>query len=370
MAKFSDWFSLADDTLRTVKSREISDLYTVEWLEAQRMLTSDHRESLDKEPGRVKRLIWTINAVLFGMTKRLAPQRRLIFVFAQIVFVWSFFSMLTSDDPLAVANVLGLVIPFVMMTLLLGLELIDKLKIRNELELARDLQASLIPERLPRVPGFELDAFNRIANTVGGDIYDFVPLKDGRLAVLFGDASGHGMAAGLVMAVAQAAFRTQLETDPSPTAVFSQLNRILLRVGGNRSFFSACYLVLAPEGTFELVLAGHPELLKVDVSGRVTGRIGRGAYPLGIKEQASWEILEGSLGLGESLVLHSDGLTESRNHEGKELGDAYLETVIGWHAGVRASEMLEEIVAEWKAFCGGAPIEDDVTVAVIRRRID
>ncbi|MBI2213177.1 MAG: serine/threonine-protein phosphatase [Acidobacteria bacterium] len=370
MAKLSDWFNLADDTLRTVRTREISNLYTVEWQEAQRMLTSDHRDALEGEPKKAKRVLWTINAVMFGMAKRLAPQRRLIFVIAQIVFLWSFFSMLTSDDPLAIANVLGIFGTFVLMTLLLGLELIDKLKIRNELELARDLQASLIPKKLPRVPGYELGAFNRIANTVGGDIYDFVPLKDGRLAVLFGDASGHGMAAGLVMAVAQAAFRTQLDIDPSPLAIFSSLNRMLLRVGGNRSFFSACYVVLTPGGAFELVLAGHPEILKVDVAGHVVSRIGRGAYPLGIKEQASWEILEGSLGLGEALVLHSDGLTESRNPEGKELGDSYLETVISWQAGAKASEMLEEIVAEWTSFCAGAPVEDDVTVAVIRRRID
>ncbi|MCM2316849.1 MAG: serine/threonine-protein phosphatase [Thermoanaerobaculia bacterium] len=370
MAKISDWFDLADDTVRKVRTREMSNLYTVEWLEAQRMLTSDFSDSLDRQKGRAKRFVYTINAVLFGMAKRLAPQRRLIFIVAQVVFVWSFFSMMTSDDPTAIANVLGIFGTFVLMTLLLGLELIDKLKIRNELELARDLQASLIPEKLPRVPDYELDAFNRIANTVGGDIYDFVPLKDGRLAVLFGDASGHGMAAGLVMAVAQAAFRTQLEIDPSPLAIFTSLNRILLRVGGNRSFFSACYLVLSPGGGYELVLGGHPELLKVDGAGRVVARIGRGAYPLGIKEQESWEILEGSLGYGESLVLHSDGLTESRNPEGKELGDAYLETVIGWQAGARASEMLEEIVAEWKSFCAGAPVEDDVTVAVIRRRMD
>jgi hypothetical protein len=370
MTKLRDWFDLADDTARTVRTREMSNLYTVEWLEAQRMLTADHSDSIAKEKQRAKRFIWTVNAVLFGMAKRLAPQRRVIFLVAVVIFIWSFFSMLTSDDPTAIANVLGIFGTFVLMTLLLGLELIDKLKIRNELELARDLQASLLPEKLPRVPHYELDAFNRIANTVGGDIYDFVPLKDGRLAVLFGDASGHGMAAGLVMAVAQAAFRTQLEIDPSPLAIFASLNRILLRVGGNRSFFSAAYLVISPDGGFALVVAGHPEVLKVDGGGRVVARIGRGAYPLGIKEQESWEILEGSLEFGESLVLHSDGLTESRNPEGKELGDTYLETVIGWQAGARAGEMLDEIVAEWKSFCAGAPVEDDVTVAVIRRRLD
>ena len=125
------------------------------------------------------------------------------------------------------------------------MELIDKIKFRDELELARDLQADLIPKSPPQTDEYEIAAFNRIANTVGGDIYDFVPLPDGRLAVLFGDASGHGMAAGLVMAVAHAAFRTQLDIDPSPRAIISSLNRILCRTGGSRSFFSCCYVLFA-----------------------------------------------------------------------------------------------------------------------------
>ena len=93
---------------------------------------------------------------------------------------------------------------------------------------------------------------------VGGDIYDFVPLPDGRLAVLFGDASGHGMAAGLVMAVAHAAFRTQLDVDPSPAAMFATLNRILCRTGSPRAFFGCVYLMFSPDGTFTAAIAGHP----------------------------------------------------------------------------------------------------------------
>src|SRR6266536_31655 len=111
-------------------------------------------------------------------------------------------------------------------------------------ELARDLQAHLLPASPPQTEEYAIAAFNRIANTVGGDIYDFVPLPDGRLAVLFGDASGHGMAAGLVMAVAHAAFRTQLDIDPCPAAIVNALNRILCRTGGPRSFFACCYVLL------------------------------------------------------------------------------------------------------------------------------
>src|SRR5262249_45896388 len=156
--------------------------------------------------------------------------------------------------------------------------LVDKINYRDELELARDLQASLIPKALPAVWGLEIGAYNRIANTVGGDVYDFVPLPDGGLAVLFGDASGHGMAAGLVMAVAHAAFRTQLDVDASPPAMFSTLNRILCRTGTSRAFFGCVYLRIAPDGAFVGSVAGHPLPIVVGREGALKRRIGAGAY--------------------------------------------------------------------------------------------
>src|SRR5207248_7558916 len=178
---------------------------------------------------------------------------------------------------------------------------------RDELELARDLQADLIPKHPAQTAEYEVSAFNEIANTVGGDIYDFVPLSDGRLAILFGDASGHGMAAGLVMAVAHASFRTQLDIDPSPASIIASLNRILCRTGGSRSFFACCYLLLSPDGSFGATFAGHPSMLRIDAIGNVIDRIGRGAYPLGIKTGLQWEEIAGKLSSGDRLVLHSDG---------------------------------------------------------------
>jgi serine phosphatase RsbU (regulator of sigma subunit) len=241
-------------------------------------------------------------------------------------------------------------------------------KFRDELQLARDLQASLIPHTMPSTPQWDIAAFNRIANTVGGDIYDFVPLPDGRLAVLFGDASGHGMAAGLVMAVAHAAFRTQLDVDPSPASIIASLNRILCRTGGSRSFFASCYFLLNPDGTYCATIAGHPPVLKIDARGNVTQRIGRGAYPLGVKATLTWEVLQGTLAPGERLLLHSDGLTEARNASEGEFGDATIDTVAGWHPEATARELLESILGEWRTFIGNVTPEDDVSVAVIRRR--
>ena len=332
------------------------------------MLMAEHQEAIDGEHRRLRRFIRSRSAILYGLAKRLAPHRRVIFV---VAFVWFFLCLaflVTHHRTLDVTPMFEMAGAFVLMVLLLAMELADKIKIRDELELARDLQAGLIPKVMPKLDEYDIAAFNRIANTVGGDIYDFVPLGDGRLAVLFGDASGHGMAAGLVMAVAHAAFRTQLDVDPSSTAIISSLNRILCRTGGNRSFFSCCYVLLERDGNFSATIAGHPQIVKIGADGKIVDRLGTGSYPLGVKPQMEWEAIRGTLGRGERLLFHSDGLTEARNANEHEFGDSYVDAIIGWSPSASPASLVDTIVADWNLFTGGLAPEDDVSIAVIQRR--
>lgn len=367
MARFQDWLDLGKNTVSSLRAEDVTTLYEQEWPETRKMLIADHRAAIENESKTLRRWLRTTSAILFGLAKRLAPLRRMVFVLSFILFFATAMSIFSRFKDPPVAAFFELSVTFLAMTLLLALELIDKIKIRDELQLARDLQATLIPKAMPQSPPWDVAAFNRIANTVGGDIYDFVPLSDGRMAVLFGDASGHGMAAGLVMAVAHAAFRTQLEVDPSPPAIVGSLNRILCRTGGARSFFSCCYVLLSPDGSWVGSIAGHPQILRIDVAGRVTERIGRGAYPLGVKSGLTWEVAAGQLEPGERLLLHSDGLTESRNRTGREFGDLYVETIAGWHPGAGAGALIDDLVNEWQSFMSGAVPDDDVSIAVIRR---
>ena len=367
MARARDWLDLGKSTLSSLTQTNVAGLYSQEWPETKDRLIAEHRELIDREPKRVKRYFRTVSAITFGLTKRLAPHRRVLFVLCVLSFFASLMAIFAKMNNPPLLNFFEVGATFVVVTLLLAMELIDKLKYRDELALARDLQASLIPRDMPRAEPWDIAAFNDIANTVGGDIYDFVPLADGRLAVLFGDASGHGMAAGLVMAVAHAAFRTQLDIDPSPGAIIASLNRILCRTGGSRSFFSACYLLMSTDGAFSATLAGHPPILHVSRAGKLLERIGRGAYPLGVKSGLAWPSIEGKLELGERLVLHSDGLTESRNANEREFGDTYVEAIVGWHPDTTSAMLVETIVGEWKLFRGDKPSEDDVSIAVITR---
>src|SRR6266542_2813353 len=335
MARVRDWVELGKDTISSVKTSDVATLYGTEWPSTRKMLIAEHAGDIEREPRRVKRFLRTRSAILFGIAKRLAPLRRLIFL---VTFIWFFACLFT----IFAAT-------------------------HHKIELARDLQAHLLPASPPQTEEYAIAAFNRIANTVGGDIYDFVPLPDGRLAILFGDASGHGMAAGLMMAVAHAAFRTQLDVDPLPASIVGSLNRILCRAGGKRSFFSCCYFLLDANGDWVAAVAGHPQVIRVDGHGKVAERIGCGSYPLGIKPSLVWPELRGTLAKGEQLLFHSDGLTEAQNADDCEFGDAYVEAIVACNANPTALGLVDALVNAWSAFSGGRA-EDDVSIAVIARR--
>ena len=360
----SDWKTLAKETVRGVRAGDASRLHAADWRKAVRIFLAEHRDEIDAEPRRFRRGLKRANALFFGMIRRLAPVRRVLLVAGVLC---AFFGFVFRDTLFSLAAVFLLFV-------LVALELVDKLHFRDELLMARDLQADLVPTALPETPAWDLSGFNLVANTVGGDLYDFVPLPDGRLAVLFGDASGHGMAAGLLMAVAQAAFRVQLENDPSPAAVSGALNRMLCRTGacraaGPRAFFAGIVMLLSEDGSWSAVVAGHPQALRLGADGRVVERIGTGAYPFGVREKAAWPSLEGSLGPGETLLFYSDGLFEARNSAGEEFGDVRIEVVAGRTAATGPALLVASLSDELRRFMGSADPEDDVSIAAIRRKM-
>src|SRR3984893_9153211 len=186
MPALHDWAELARSTFRSLKREDVTDFYRREWPEARRRLVSQHEAQIEGERKRGKRWIRTANAVVFGLTQRLAPVRRgLFFVgLARPRRPAHFFAVETAKKNGAIeVGGFNTVVAFLLVAFLLAMELIDKLAYRDELVLARDLQATLVTADLPTHPSFELGAYNRIANMVGGDLYEFVVLPDGSLAL-------------------------------------------------------------------------------------------------------------------------------------------------------------------------------------------
>ena len=373
MANRKDWLKLARETVLAVEPRDVGDLYTVEWSEAREVLVESHRDHIAAARPGIRRSVRTASAILYGLASRLSPTRRLV-VF--VVFLSWLFALVKLSGDVTTSDAAGAAVILLicggLLLLLLAMELVDKLRFRDELVMARELQADLVPETLPDVPGWDMAAFNRVANTVGGDIYEVTPLPDGRVSLLFGDASGHGMAAGLVMAVAHTAYRLQVESDASPDAVTQALNRVLCRTGacrprGARSFFAGVTLLLEPDGSFTACVAGHPPVLKVDRAGTIVAKIGQGSYPLGVKEGQTYSVETGRLEEGELLLLHSDGLPEARDAEGREYGDARISRVLSRMAGRPAAQLVDDLQLELFAFLGRVPPEDDVSITAVRR---
>ncbi|MDL2718612.1 MAG: PP2C family protein-serine/threonine phosphatase [Acidobacteriota bacterium] len=363
----TDWKSLAKETVHSFDADEVRGMWDVDWQRATNVFLADHEAEIAAEPRRWKRGLRKTNAVVFGLAKRLAPPRRLVFALVLVLVVLAVLEHAASDGQSGWSH-FALLVSVLALAFLLAMELVDKLHFKDELVMARELQAQLVPRVLPEIGAFELGGFNRIANTVGGDLYAFEPIPGGRLAVLFGDASGHGMAAGLVMAVTHAVFRTQLPIDPSPGAMVEALNRVLCETGNSRSFFAGVYAVLEPGGGVTATVAGHPPVLKVDAAGRIVERLGSGSYPLGIKKSVSYAPESTVLAPGEMLLFHSDGLPEARGLAGEEFGDTRVALVLDRQAGAAPYTVVAALVSELDRFLGRAACDDDVSIAAIRRK--
>ena len=363
----AEWKKLARETAHSFDRDEVVGMWAVDWRRAREAFFEDHRRAIEAEPRRFRRWLLEANAVVLGLTRRLAPPRRLVFALALVLTVLALLQNALGDHQSGTAF-FGLLVAVIALAFLLAMELVDKLHFRDELVMARALQEQLVPRPLPEIGGFELAGESRVANTVGGDLYAFEPLPGGRIAVLFGDASGHGMAAGLVMAVTHAAFRTQLGIDPSPLAMAGSLNRVLCETGSARSFVAGVCGVVEADGTFCAVVAGHPPVLRLGADGRVAERLGKGSYPLGIRKNAAWTPESALLAPGETLLFHSDGLSEARGESGGDYGDARVEDVAARKAGARPGELVAALTADLDRFLGRIPADDDVSIAAIRRK--
>ena len=366
MSVWGDWGGLARDTFHSLTREDFAGVYKREWPEARKQLVSQHSEEIEQERRRWKRWLRNGNAIVFGLVQRLTPARRTFFALGLIIFISGFWNLAAGSR---IAGAIDLLIGFLIFMLLLAMELIDKITFRDELVLARELQANLVTQEPPAHPSYDLDAFNRTANMVGGDLYEFVLLPGDRLALLFGDASGHGMTAGLVMAVAHAGFRTQLEIDASPPKMVAALNRILCATGGARSFFSGIYVLFEPDGRFTMTVSGHPPAVQIDPAGNILQRFGQGSYPLGIRANLEWAPVTGTLKPGEMLLLYSDGLYEACDEADNQFGEERIERAIRRFAGESPRALVTELSQQLSDFCGRRPPEDDVSIAAIRRKI-
>lgn len=334
-----------------IPMRQLPKHWGRDWRRAYSILTRD-----ETAKARPKGWWARTRALYRGVKAKLSPARRTLLI---ICLILAFLGLDEERDARYI------VVAFLGLAFLLVLELADRTRSRDELEVARQLQRDLLPAEPPSLPGYEFAFSYRAANTIGGDYYHFLPVQDGGVALLVGDASGHGMAAGLLMAISDTTLHIALETDPSPLAVAALLNRTLARTGGTRAFMSLFYGLLDPDGgQLDYVCAGHPFALLRRADGGLM-RLGIGSYPLGLRDELQLVAETVEIAAGDLLVLYTDGIPEATDRNGESFGYERFEQAV--QAGATAQEVHDRVLAELTGFVGEEPPLDDRSLVVMRR---
>ena len=238
---------------------------------------------------------------------------------------------------------------------------------RVELDTARRIQSSILPDLPPRLAGVDLAHAYLPATEVGGDFYDVLALEDGRLAVAVGDVAGHGVSSGLVMSMAKSALAVQVTFDPEVESVFRTLNRTVFQTARKRLLATLCYALLDPVRR-ELLYAsaGHLYPYRIAAGGKVEA-LEAGGYPLGVRRDIEVQPRLARLEPGDTLFLFSDGLIEARAEGTDEVfGFDRLEQSLGRHAGGSVEGMRDGVLADVAGFSRSDQREDDMTVLVLR----
>ncbi len=250
----------------------------------------------------------------------------------------------------------------------LHLESIEKERIEKELNLAASIQQQIIPKKLTKIKGYDIDGINIPSKEVGGDYYDCIRLKNGNYAFIIADVAGKGIAAALLVSTLNAALNSYLEFDLPLTQMSDKLNTLIFKATPPDKYITFFIAVLEPvSGSLEIVNAGHNPILllkkdntlqKIDAGGTGLGMLDLGIPFLGEKIV---------LNPGDKLFLYTDGIPEAMNEEEEEYSEGRMINFLKSHAEKTAEEFTKALVEDVKLFVKEAPQSDDITLLILKR---
>ena len=237
---------------------------------------------------------------------------------------------------------------------------------QQQKEFADTMQRSLLPRALPKLQGLELgEAYQSSARVeVGGDVYDFLELSDGRLAAVLGDVTGHGIEAAADMAMAKFVFRSLAREHPEPGDFLQSANDVIVGEIAPGKFITMVYLLVdGVNGRVAAAGAGHPPPRVVTSDGDVQPLESQGLV-LGIEPGERYEAVEAPLGIGDTVVLYTDGVLEAR-HEGELYGFERLDAIVSAGRELSAQDLAQTVLADCRDFAHNE-LADDCAVVVIK----
>lgn len=323
------------------------------------------KELAPVEGGRRHRTWETIKQFFWAVMRKLTPVRRIMLLAGIFFTVFPVFQYESGDQQVSVhLNFLGGVI----LIALLILEVGDRVTMKRDLEIAREIQMWLVPDAPPKVAGLDIAFVTRPQNTVAGDYYDVLVRNSGERALLvIADVAGKSIPAGLLMATFQASLKTLLNHTSSLAEIVKGVNEYACaHSDGGRRFTTAFVAEYKPAcRRLSYINAGHnaPILLRAD--GRIE-RLERGGLPFGINSDAPYDqgIIE--LAPGDLLTIFTDGLVEAVNERGDEYGEPRLLAIAPVLRQYKAKDALAAMMGELERFTGMAHQHDDITCMLVK----
>jgi sigma-B regulation protein RsbU (phosphoserine phosphatase) len=382
------WFDAwTRDIARDVTAEDLQRLLTHDTRDAYRFFTRGvDEEKLAKERWW-RRFLLRVRLVFIAFTLKLSPARRSLYLISLVLALigvmklyrhWSLISIPFGTPFFEVAvyaprwadGTIALLVSIILMNLLLLMEVADRLSLKGELEVAREIQLAMLPTGTYTAGDAEICGVTRPANTVGGDFYDVLPLVDdpeGRVIVTIGDVSGKGSPAALLMALLLAVLRTLVDEKLEARALVARLNTQICRHSPGARFITLFYGVYVPStGALTYVNAGHNPPLLRRADGSIERLTGTG-IALGMFEGSTYQAVDTSVGPGDLLFLYSDGITEAENPAGEPFEEAGLERFIAARGGDSPAVLAPAILQAVELHARDSRFTDDLTVLILKR---
>jgi sigma-B regulation protein RsbU (phosphoserine phosphatase) len=362
---------------RVTEGLEVSQLWSQFETEARSSYRLYSRDVAAKTPEGLTRRghhLHVVKEFFWAVLEKLSPARRVLLLAALIMLVFpsSGFSYHDAGHQLHVVEFDFHFFGGLLMFVLLILEIGDRVVMKRDLQIAREIQTWLLPGAPPQIPGISVAYTTRPANTVAGDYYDVFPRpgttnEENRVVFAVADVAGKSIPAAMLMATFQASLKTLSTAQVALPELVANMNKYACSNSQGGLRFTTAFLAEydAARRVFHYINAGHNNPILRRSNGAIE-RLDVGGLPLGIQPEAKYESASITLAPGDWLIIFTDGLVEAENAHQEEYGENRLLSAL--EAGVSATPkgLLEQLMANLDLFVGATPQHDDVTCLLVK----
>ena len=331
-------------------------------------------DQLETQPSRMRRFWQFSKAMFWAILEKLTPARRILLLVGLALLFFS--AGITYGDKSGEVHIFELdmrVVGGLVIFLVLLLELADRVVMKRDLEIAKDIQAWLLPGAPLQLPGYQIAYATRPANTVAGDYYDVIlrpgrEASDNRILFVVADVAGKSIPAAMLMATFQASLRTLSMSGVPLAELIAGINRYSCSNSQGGARYTTAFLAELDPATGDVtyVNAGHNVPILRRKSGLVE-RLEAGGLPVGMFADSPYQIGTTRIEPGDWLVIFTDGIVEAENAKTEEYGEPELIRLVDRASASTPAELLQTLLAELDQFVGNTPQHDDRTCLLLKR---